>query len=174
MIAPRARGDGTGSRRSGTKKALLRVVFGAALACFCSLGCAAILGIELLPRGECTLCEEANCRSAKAACWNDAACLDLYTCLSTCELGDLPCRLACEDARPKAVASPVAQALDVCRRAACADDCYGIEGVLASYSSSPECTACLTGACADLSRACIQSGIVQASEVPGQCERDVL
>lgn len=143
------------------------------------VACASVLGIEDLPRAEpttvgghggtsaapattpvvyreapCAACVADACFDAEVACRVDPTCSAVYACLAECPVNDPTCRWTCEAAHATSIApGSLADALDVCRRAACLDTCFGAGGLFAPLGDA--CRACVDQACGAEEATCI-------------------
>jgi hypothetical protein len=136
------------------------------------VGCAPVLGIEDLPRGEdasveagprpieyaspdCRACVATHCQEQTKQCEAIPACRTMAACLAGCAPNNIKCRSDCEGADPDTDVSPPLRSLDDCRRTNCVRDCLGLGGAASLLGES---CACVDTKCAsDMSR-CIEDG----------------
>lgn len=133
------------------------------------VSCDRIIGIEPLPPSSvvyaverCGACSADRCTTEVDACLDDDACTAWLSCVAGCDRDDSDCRYGCEVASPGAYDSASVLALDVCRRASCADGCLGSRVPYFRHGYDDACASCIDQACGDEQLACI---------IDASCER---
>jgi hypothetical protein len=111
------------------------------------------------PDVACEACLTASCCSALSACSNDASCITLDECESSCAAGDDVCAQNCANANPSGVDD--LEGVLNCESSACNAPCSGTTsdaGAACGYSSSnATCETCLETDCCTQAMTCSAS-----------------